>query len=446
MSVQTVAVKVDSNPNFGVTRVTQSNDPLIQLFVSEENIQTFIVMVREDRINGTTRLKDELKIFFHSLPNVDEHTITQDPLHAILTLMLREDDSIHLRERAAEAYKAKYPNDKQFEAAYFFLKDPTIFIAHLLITGNRWVCVNQENRSFYDEQIAGIFQGTIAFDKGDYLTADELSKIQMHEKGSKFPIVNSLVEKNGGYEVVKWCSSPPMVPTEHRCDDLFLKSRRQVHNQVLMAYTKDLQETSKLIENTYSLLPGQLYIVAVIGPWGAGKSQFIEKKFAQLPTSFSLDVINKKLITQTSNNSDHHFEAMMLTREMLNLISTIPALLIEAAAIDKYRFERMMNRDYAGRNFFIEEIATPSPQDSIDQYKAREGLRQPLVPTDRIEAATQSANDALQYRLERINTVVNRSDVVYRLYCKGNTIAIAKDGKIVITPGCEKVYQTLTSF
>ena len=72
--------------------------------------------------------------------------------------------------------------------AYFFLKDPDIFIAHLLITGGRWICANPENISFYDEQIAGMFQGTIAFDKGERLTASEVSKIQAHEKDSKFPI------------------------------------------------------------------------------------------------------------------------------------------------------------------------------------------------------------------------------------------------------------------
>jgi hypothetical protein len=444
MSVDLFAVKLNSDSTSGLT-ATEPKEPLIQIFRSEEQIKAAIALIREDRINGTTHLKDKLRTFFTHLSNLDEQVIIQDPLSAILILMLLGDESMHLRERAAEAYKTKYPNDKQFEMAYFFLKDPDIFIAHLLITGNRWICANQENRSFYDEQIAGMFQGTIAFDKGDCLTAYEVAKIQLYEKDSKFPIINSLVEKHGKYEVVKWCSSPPMVPTEHRCDDLFIKSRRQAHGQLLTLHIEDLKQTSTLIENIYSLPQGHSHAIAVIGPWGAGKSYFIDKKFAQRPTIFSLDAINKKLMTATSNASDHHFEAMMLTRELLNLIPKIPALLIEVAAIDKYRFERMINRDYSGRKIIIEEIATSSPQESINQYTTRESAQQLLVSQERIGAATQSANDALKYRLDRINTAVNRPDIVYTLHCQGHKIATVKDGKIAVAEGYEQLYQMLTN-
>lgn len=185
---------------------------LQKILGGKEGILTAISLLRGDRLTNSAELTQFLKRI--ELPRVDFEMIGNDPLFSMLILTLANDPAAdHLRDAAAESYISKHPEDKRFEKCYAYLKTPHILIAHLLISTNQWQCANLENNEFYDEQLAGLFHGTLAFDKGDRISADELKKIQVQEgENPRFPIAKNLEEKEGFFEVKKWCSTPSMSP------------------------------------------------------------------------------------------------------------------------------------------------------------------------------------------------------------------------------------------
>jgi hypothetical protein len=422
----------------------------------DESIKQAIKNLMHDRFTGEKKLTDFLKTFLGQLPEVNDSLVQKDPLLALFTLILNNNPAEdHLREAAADAYVAKNPEDARFEKAYAYLKDPHILLAHLLIISNQWRCVNPENKSFYDEQMAGSFHGNIAFDKGDRITSEEFALIRKQEgENPRFPISSKLEQKEGYYEVKDWCATPNMVSTENRLDDLFIASRRAVQERTLDDFILRLKETSALVQKVYALPPNESTVVAIIGPYGAGKSLYVQQKFAKEKpiTVYSLDKLNDILKKPTSRPQDHHFEAMMMTSKLLKGLADVPALLTETAAIDEFRFNRMVNRDFSSRNrIIVEEIAPENTQDAVGRFVAREGAVVSSNQT-RMGAVQTSVEDALKFRDSRIENAKNNAKIQYTLYSSltnnGTAVfaEIAKtlNGKVIIAEGKEEIYSKLT--
>ncbi len=434
--------------------LSYQNTFLLKLFDGEEGICTAISLLRKDRLSNSEELTLLIKTTTR-LIRVNEEFVQSDPLLSLLILTLNNDPAEdNLRDQAAENYIKTCLEDKRFEKAYAYLKVPHILVAHLLIITNQWKCANPDNKEFYDEQMAGLFQGTVAFDKGDQVSREELLKIQSQEgENTRFPIAKKLVEKGGGFEVKEWCCTPPMCSTETRLDDLFIASRRMKQEHIMTDYICKLKETSAIIQDTYGLSPSTSAVITIIGPYGVGKSRFIQEKFSEKKniTSYSLDKLNAFLMESASRPQDHHFEAMMLTNRLLSKLSEIPALLTETAAIDEFRFNRMINRDFASRSqIIIEEIAPENTSDVVKRFIEREGL----VDQSRLGTATTAANDALKFRSKRIEKSKENPKIHYTLYCnppakEGNVIFIEvaqiRNSILSVANGQEELYKTLVN-
>jgi len=446
---------LEKEPMQVANSLSPQNVFLQKVLGGEERIRFAISHLRNDRLSNSAQLTKFLKESISVLPKVNEELIQEDPLLSMLVLILNNDPSEnHLREIAAETYIAKHSEDKRFEKAYAYLKVPHILVAHLLISTNQWKCANSENDEFYDEQMAGLFHGTVAFDKGDRLSPEELNKIKKQEgEKPRFPIAKKLEEKEGYFEVKDWCSTPPMCPSDTRLDDLFIDSRRVKQERVVVDYINSLKETSSIILATYGLPPNKSAVVAIIGPYGVGKSRFTQQKFteAKKVTTFDLDKLNSFLMESTSRPQDHHFEAMMLKSKLLSSLAEVPALLTETAAIDEYRFNRMVNRDFSSRDqIIVEEIAPEKPSDAVNRFISREGV----TDQSRLGAATTSANDALKFRSGRIEMTKENSKINFTLYCsqpdkERNAVFIevakVQDGKVLVAEGQEELFKRLTT-
>lgn len=430
--------------------LSYQNTCLLKLFKDEPEINYAISALRNDRLLNSDELNKLLRKTIPEFSTPNEDLIQKDPLLSLFILMLNDIPAdVHLRDLAAEAYIKKFPDDTRFEKAYVYLKTPHILLTHLLINTGKWKCCNPANEEFYDEQMAGLFHGTIAFDKGDRISQDELTRIQEKEgENPQFPIAVNLKEKDGYFEVIAWCSTPQMCPSETRLDDLFITNRRKKQDEILNGYIKNLQETSSIVQETYNLSPNESAVVAIIGPYGVGKTTFIQLKFSESKnlTTYSLDNLNTSLMEPNSRPQDHHFEAMMLTKKLLSRVLEIPALLTETAAIDSYRFFRML-KDFSSRDrIIIEEIAPEKPSDSVKRYIEREKI----IDQSRIGAANTSANDALRYRHGRIEKIKENSKINYTLYCKPSEnekqlieVAKVQNGEVLVTVGQEELYDKL---
>lgn len=428
---------------------------LQQMLGGEKGIRRAIGLLRDDRFSNEKNLTKFLKEVVGEFPEINEKTINEDPLFAMLVLMLKNDPSRdHWREFAGTTYIAKHPEDERFEKAYVYLKEPHILLAHLLISTDQWMCANPENKEFYDEQMAGLFHGTVAFDKGDKISPEELDKIQQMEgENPRYPIADKLVEKKGYYEVTAWCSTPAMCKTESRLDDLFVANRRDAQECIIVNYIDRLKETSPIVQASYKIPSNQLAVVALIGPYGSGKSEFIHQKFPEEKiTTFSLDKLNDFLRDSHSRSQDHHFEAMMLTSKLLRELDNVPVLLTETAAIDKYCFNRLVNRDFSSRDkIIIEEIAPEKTEDAVNRFLQREGMTK-LSNQSRIGAAKTSAEDALKYREGRIEMAKDNPKISYTLYCSSSStggnadfleIAKAHSGKFLVNEGQNELFKKL---
>ncbi|MFI5344160.1 MAG: hypothetical protein ACHQUC_08065 [Chlamydiales bacterium] len=405
--------------------------------------------IRSSRFNGDqTPVVEFLKSNLRELPALNEKLVEQSPLLAMMALIINGDPAEdHWRDRAAAAYKKKYPLDGRFESNYAYLKHPTILLSHLLITSGAWKCANPENKAFYDEQMAGSFQGNIAFDKGDQLSREEFALIQQREDPkTPYPILEKLSENEHGYEVKEWCSTPCMVDTKSRVDDVYIASRRRFQIETMNHFIGSLKETSAIISEEYHLPADQLHAVCVIGPYGAGKSRFIEAKFVgKKVTTYSLDELNNRLKSSESSPSDHHFEAMMLTRDLLTQLAEVPALLYENAAIDRFRFSRMTGRDFSSRQLIVEEISPATPEEAVKNFIARESGKEQILSDSRIGAARTSAEDAQKFRGERIESIKGNSRISYTLYCNDAVVATVRDRVLTVAEGQEELFHSLTS-
>jgi hypothetical protein len=415
-----------------------------------------VKFIRHDRFTNEAKLTDFLREAMGELPEVNEPMIQKDPLFAMIVLILKNDPAEnHWRDVAAETYIVQHPEDDRFEKAYVYLKTPHILLAHILICTKQWNCANPENKAFYDEQMAGLFHGTIAFDKGDRLSPEELAMIQQREgENPQFPIGNKVEKKEGYFEVKDWCSTPAMCATETRIEDLFITSRRAVQEHILASYINGLEETSAIVQKVYALPPGESAVVAIIGPYGAGKSRFVQQKFLkERPiTVFSLNKLNELLMNPSSRPQDHHFEAMMLTSKLLKRLAEVPVLLTETAAIDEYRFNRLVDREFTSRNrIVIEEIATEKPSDAVDRFVIKEGVKT-AANLSLMGLATTSANDALRFRAGRIENAKNHPKIHYTLYCSltdttgtpvFTEIAKAENGAVKVVKDREETFAHL---
>ena len=420
--------------------------------LGKEGIDKAITLLRNDRFSSGTELTKFLKEKFE-LPEISEKLIQNDPLLSMLVLILNENSSEDLRKRAAESYKANHPEDKRFEKAYAYLKEPHVLIAHLLISTDQWKCANPENIEFYDEQIASLLQGNMVFDVGDRLTPEELKQIQQQEgKDPRFPIADKITNKESYFEVDDWCSTPQMCSSE-KLNDLFIDSRRKMQEGVVNKYLDSLKATSPIIQKFYNLDPKLSAVVAHVGPYGAGKSTLTQQRFSNENIAvFHVDKLNTLLKDANSSKQDHHFEAMVLTRKFLSGLADVPVVFTEIAAIDEYRFNRLVNRDFSSREqIVIEEIAPEEPSDAVKRLFSIEGNN---VDQSRLDLANTSANDALKFRSGRIEMAKENSKIRYTLYCNKSAdanknvefikVAKVQDGKVTITKGQEKLFKTLT--
>lgn len=451
MSTSPISSTEVKNPESESTQKASAPKTFLEQRLGKNGIYIAITLLRNDRFSSGTELTKFLREKFE-LPEIRGKLTQEDPLLSMLVLILNNDPSKDLRKRAAEAYKTNHPEDKRFEKAYAYLKEPHVLIAHLLISTGQWKCANPDNNEFIDEQIAGLLQGTVAFDKGDRLTPDELKQVQQKEgKDPRFPIADKITNKESYFEVDDWCSTPQMCSPE-KLNDLFIDSRRKEQENVVNDYLARLKETSPIIQSFYKLPSNQSAVVAHIGPYGAGKSILTQQRFSNKNIAvFNLDELNTLLMDSKSNKQDHHFEAMVVTRKFLSKLADVPVVFTEIAAIDEWRFNRLVNRDFSSREqIVIEEIASEKPSDAVNRLLLREGEN---VDQSRLNLTTTSANDALKFRSGRIKMAEENRKIRYTLYCNKSDanknaefieVAKVQDGKVTIAEGQEKLFKTLT--
>lgn len=392
----------------------------------EDNIfgipaETLISTLQKDRLHG------EHKHLVNLITSSDEwHDFLPNngqPLKSLVYMIISGDwFDCDQRNKMADSYISKYKDDARFEKAYAYLKYPHILIAHVLIMKNSWASVNPENTGFYDDQIAGLFFGTMAFDKGDIIDLPTLKLIQANEEvNARFPVISSGTLEGEFFTFKKWHATSPMYEGD-ALDRLFINERRIVQKDALRNYVQKLEES--VIEFfDYNILNEKLGLnfnsnerlaIVVAGPYGSGKSTFVKSKLGNSkngPTSFNIDNLNLQLCSDEKSynerKQDHHFEAMMLNNNLAKLVDNIPVILSEVAAIDEYRFNNIFKL-FEGRRVIIIEIAPKHPEEAVSRLLEREGIDSSAA--DRIIGITKmAAENALKFRNERID------------YCKSNT-------------------------
>src|ERR1700733_10098306 len=179
-------------------------------FDDPANVQQAIECLRQDRYFDETNLVQFLK---QHLPSV---RMEDDPYTYLLGLIVNNDTSIEEREKAADLYIQQHP-DYRFEKNYAFVTNPGILVADRLIQTKQWTCTNPGNDEFYDEQLAGIFAGTVTLDKFETLSQVEFLKL-VEKLGSEEPLfkpdakgITVLTRVDGGkgpeFKVNKWYGS-----------------------------------------------------------------------------------------------------------------------------------------------------------------------------------------------------------------------------------------------
>lgn len=439
---------IPTTPALSITASAHTQEGVAKSFFnSEQLIKAAISLLRQDRLFDI----DILSPFLIKYLDAEPQNMEKDPFLALLWLILNNDESLEKREIAAKLYIEKFPQDKRFEKNYAYIKHPHILLAHKLIESGKWTCANPENLTFYNEQIAGLIAGTVALDIGDVLTTDEFFKIQEKE-GSKpdEPIANVVTKKipnspllNPTYRVNKWYCTPQM--RQSSLDEFYIAGRREFQNKVMSHYLQDLRSTSSLIQKVFGV--GQNGVVAVIGPYGAGKSTFLKEKFQnQAYVQFGLDHLSPYLANNAnSRKQDHHFEAMALKAELLQATNSIDCLLTETAAIDKSRLNGLL-RNFDKRQKVIFEIAPRDVNEAVERVSARGSSE--IDPG----SAKTSSIDAQKYRSERIETICTKDNLSYTLYCnptqlEGKTaliqVATIHDKKLEIAQGQESLFEEL---
>lgn len=205
-------IPVEFSPSLDDTQPLEFSfkDAFDRLVGGQLGMETVLDKLQHDRIFDEDTLSEFLK---RKVSPFSENLIDQDPMAALLSLILQDDPSQNeLRDRVADAYIEKFPEDDKFEKAYAFTRKPHILLAHLLLKTERWICMNLELEKFYYEQMIDLFQGGITFHKPETLSneaANRISKIdptflEALEDTSEEPI----------FWVMKTCSTPKLTTWE----------------------------------------------------------------------------------------------------------------------------------------------------------------------------------------------------------------------------------------
>ena len=387
------------------------------IFDNPGNIQQFIADIRRDRFFDESNLVNFLKA---NLPTVK---MEEDPFTYLLSLIVNGDTSIEKREKAADLFIQQNPKNR-FERHFAYVTNPAVLVAHKLIESGQWKCTDSsyDPDAFWDEQLAGTFDGNIAFYKGDVLSQEEFLKLKEKlgsdealfkpdDKGitvlTKIDGANALA--NPIYNVNKWYGAPVM---NHYvgADSNYIPERRELQKAALEGFIKDLQPTSAATMTAFAedVDPAALNVVGVIGPYGAGKTTFLDQKMQKGYVHFSVDKINEYLDkTKTARRQDHHFEAFVIKSDLFKALGNLPAVLQEGALIDEWRFGGFL-RNNGSRHKVIVEVAALDPKESIARAMAKD-LKEGL--------STTSSLDAFKFRAKRIEILLKTDKAVYSLYC-----------------------------
>ena len=407
-----------------------------------EHIQDLIYALINDRIfqtNKTVELLNDFLIDYIDDFNyvrgskVNESLITTNPMLYMLlaTAMENGNDTLSLRDEAANAYKKLF-EDSRFEKHYFYSKNPLPLLTHWLVYSKQW---KEANEDAYDEQMMGIYKGTVAFDKDDVISQEMLNQITAQEekgkKGWPYPFESALeLQENGIYKVIKWVTTAEMDDNIHaRLDRLYVSARRNQQKLIMEKYASTLNQVSAEID---TLMPTEnpFNALVVIGPYGSGKTTYTNSIFSfedkSLVVEFSVDALNDFMSQQNkearATRSDYHFEAAIL-KDTINA-ATIKNLFVTGAYVDNYRFNKTMDKDYAGRNIRIIEIAPEIPENAVVRLCQREKI---TVITDNrtFDNTLSTANTGQNTREVRINKVAAHDNakyhVEYELICNKQT-------------------------
>lgn len=429
---------------------------LVKIFKTEQNLDRLIKSVANDRINQSNESLTLLKELLQdnlSNPNfvnngvANQSLAEKNPLlFILLTLILEEKkqdvDSTNLRDKAADAYKKIY-EDERFERHYFYSKSPLPVLAHILMMAKVWKAV-------YDDQMMGIYSGTMCFEKDEVISKETiniiLNKIPETEQTKLLSTLED--QKNDKYKATRWISTPVLDEgLEGRLNRLYTADRRKKQNMFIEGYLKQLHNTSEKIGATLENREKSNALL-IIGPYGSGKTTYLEREFGiqeeekGFLTTLSVDALNKYIVDHSvgiegASRLDFHFEAAILKNTIDP--SKIKNLFVIGVYIDNFRFDRAIERDYAGRNIKIVEIAPETPQAAVLQLCRRDGITDST--NKNFTQTLDSANDAQVNRKSRIEKVQQHPNVEYTLICNKHTenadpcfveVCTVKNGKLII--------------
>lgn len=204
------------------------NDSFLRLAGGQLGIENALDKLQHDRIYGEDTLSEFLK---ETVAAFSEDLIEQDPMHALFSLILQDDPTQNeLRDKAADSYSEKYPEDEKFEKAFAYTRKPHIFLAHLLLKAEKWVCIDINPEKFYYEQMIDLFQGTITFHKPETLTRKEVEKIISQGNHSFLEALEDTSEEPI-FWVMKTCSTPKLTTLEPR--EFFIEHPTEEQNAII---------------------------------------------------------------------------------------------------------------------------------------------------------------------------------------------------------------------
>jgi hypothetical protein len=417
---------------------SQSNSE-IQFFKNEENIKTCLSLLRSDRIFN----QKELTHFLVANLDREPKEIKDNPFLAMLWMTLENSGSLEDREYAEDLYIEKFgKEDSKFERGYSWTNDPHILMGHYLYSKNP--------KYDYNDEMAGLFAGTVSFDPGAVLTESEYLGIKEKQGWAPSEGEDAYLTKIAGasplesptYVVKKWLGTNKHSAIDH----LFIPKANDKLNNAMKHVINGLEKTSALAQEKLGALSNS--VLMVIGAPGAGKSSFIAHLLSPDSVVYSMDCIkdffaNKK---QNATNIDYHFVSSKMRWSFINQAKNIPVIVAETPATDASLLSAVL-RNYAGReNKFFYEIALLDPKEAV----LRKLINKPEIDSGYLQ---KSAESAQTNRRDRIVTLLAIDKLVYALYTneqseKNNPnfvkVATIRDKKIEVVEGQEDIYALLT--